>query len=61
MSIEQQVAEKKLQARVNELEAALREILKGEGTFSLDHKQHAINTIENMKTLARTALNGGGE
>lgn len=35
---------------------ALREIEKGEGPFSLDHKQHAINTIENMKSIARAAL-----
>lgn len=45
-----------LLAQRDELLEALREIAKGEGAFSLDHKQHAINTIENMKSLAESAL-----
>ena len=36
--------------------AALLAIQKGEGRFSRDHKQHCINTVEDMITLATTAL-----
>ena len=35
---------------------ALEEIQKGEGEFSLDHLTHANNTIENMKSIAKKAL-----
>ena len=41
---------------VDDLAGALREIEKGEGRFSVDHKTHAINTIDDMKELARAAL-----
>ncbi len=34
----------------------LKEIAKGEGEFSRDPITHAINTIENMKRLAKEAL-----
>ena len=44
------------EARVREVEEALVQIAKGEGRFSLDHFQHAKNTIEDMKVLAVTAL-----
>lgn len=46
----------KLRARVAELEAALREIQKGEGEFSRDHLQHAANVIENSQRIATEAL-----
>lgn len=36
-----------------EMLAALREIAKGEGRFSLDHHEHACNTIEDMKAIAK--------
>ena len=39
-----------------ELVAALKEIARGEGPFSLDPLTHASNTIEAMKTIARAAL-----
>jgi hypothetical protein len=42
--------------RIEALEAALREIARGEGTYSLDRYQHACNTIEEMKSIARAAL-----
>lgn len=45
-----------LQARVGVLEAALGEISKGEGRFSMDPLEHASNTIEDMQETARTAL-----
>ena len=35
---------------------ALREISEGRGRFSLDHHQHAKNTIEDMKEIAVKAL-----
>ena len=38
------------------LRAALAEIAKGEGEFSRNPLQHAENTIESMKLLAREAL-----
>ena len=47
---------RKLETQRNDLLAALQEIEKGEGRFDLDHKQHAINTIENMKAIARIAI-----
>ena len=46
----------KLQRRIAALVAALEEIQQGKGPFSLDHKQHAINTVEAMKALAADAL-----
>lgn len=42
--------------RIAVLEAALREIEKGEGPFSRDPLTFATNCIESMKELARTAL-----
>jgi hypothetical protein len=39
-----------------ELINALQEIAKGEGAFNRDPLKHAENTIENMKTIARKAL-----
>lgn len=48
-------------AELDRLRQALTEIQKGEGRFSLDHKQHAINTIEDMKELARAALSAPTE
>jgi hypothetical protein len=43
-------------AHARSLEAALREIQKGEGAFSRDPFEHAIAAIENMKGLAGAAL-----
>lgn len=40
----------------DELLAALREIAKGEGAYSMDPLTHAGNTIENMKELATDAI-----
>jgi|GEM_PF-7034796 len=44
--------------RIAELEAALREIAKGEGAFSRDQLTHAENCIDNMKSIAQEALQG---
>ena len=49
----------KLQIAAPDLLQALEEIIKGEGPFSQDHMQHAINTIEAMKDLARAAIAKG--
>jgi len=35
---------------------ALEEILKKEGAYSRDRLTHAINTIKNMESIARRAL-----
>ena len=45
-----------LLGRVDALEEALEEIEKGDGPFSQDPLTHAGNCIENMTSLARTAL-----
>lgn len=45
-----------LEANQAILIAALREIAKGEGPFSLDPLTHAANTIEAMKDTAKRAL-----
>jgi len=45
--------------RAEALQEALVEISWGEGAFSRDPLTHAGNTIENMKSIARTALSGG--
>ena len=45
-----------LRKRADRLEAALEEILKGEGAFSRDQLEHAINVIESVKGIARRAL-----
>ena len=45
-----------LEAVNADLLAALREIAKGEGAFSLDPLTFANNTIENMKEIANTAI-----
>lgn len=42
--------------RLASMEAALREIEKGEGRFSRDHLTHCENTVEDMKAIARRAL-----
>ena len=49
-------AESWYQSRSRPLVEALKEIQKGEGTFSMDHLEHASNTIESMKEIARKAL-----
>ena len=41
---------------IAKLKAALEEILKGEGAFSMDKLTHAGNVIENMKDIAYVAL-----
>jgi len=44
-------------AQVNaEMLAALREIAEGRGRYSLDQFEHARNTIEDMKEIARVAI-----
>jgi hypothetical protein len=43
------------------LERALKEISKGEGTYSRDRLQHATNTIMEMKEIASGALGGKWE
>ena len=43
-------------ARCSKLEAALREIAKGEGAFSRDQLTHATNCVESMKDIASCAL-----
>lgn len=35
---------------------ALKEITKGEGAYSMEKLKHASNTIDNMKSLAKKAL-----
>ena len=47
-----------LRARVARLEAALRQIQKGEGRFSRDQYEFACNVIEEAKETARAALAG---
>lgn len=49
--------------RCNEIEKerdalleALKEISKGQGAFSMDHLTHAVNTIEDMKGIAKVAI-----
>ena len=44
---------------IQRLRAALAEIAKGEGAFSLDRFTHACNCIENMKSIAKSALREG--
>lgn len=43
--------------RTAALEAALTQITKGEGRFSIDNYEFACNTVEDMKALAKAALN----
>ena len=51
------VAERdRLREDKRELLAALEEIAEGAGPYSMDPLQHASNTIEAMKELARAAL-----
>lgn len=40
---------------------ALKEITKGKGVYSRDLLTHATNTIENLITIAKTALEKIGE
>ncbi len=49
-----------LLARVRELEGALTEIAKGEGEYSRDPMEHAINTIDSMKAIATKAIRRPG-
>jgi hypothetical protein len=42
--------------RIEALEAALREIARGEGRFSRDPYEHACNTIEDLIAIAKAAL-----
>lgn len=46
----------KLQAENERLKEALKEILEGKGRYSSDKFTHAINTIDDMKTIAKEAL-----
>jgi len=50
------ISNRKLQAKVKQMEEALTEISKGDGTFNRDRLIHADNCIENMKSIALTAL-----
>ena len=45
-----------LRERVRVLEEALRGVAEGKGRFSMDHLEHAQNTIEDMKAIAIDAL-----
>ena len=45
-----------LEAENAELLAALMEIAKGKGAFSMDSMTFANNTIENMKEIAEAAI-----
>lgn len=49
-----------LVADVRRLREAMAEISEGKGRFSLDHHEHACNTIDDMKALAVAALAGHG-
>jgi hypothetical protein len=42
--------------RIEALEAALREIARGEGRYSHDQYEHACNTIEDLKAIVRAAI-----
>jgi hypothetical protein len=42
--------------KIERMRAALEEISRGEGPFSRDPLTHATNCIENMKQIARDAL-----
>jgi len=42
--------------RIEALEAALREITRGEGRYSRDPYEHACNTIEDLIAIASAAL-----
>jgi hypothetical protein len=49
------------EARVKELEEALREIKRGEGSFHPDPYEHASNVIYAMKDIAERVLRGEEE
>jgi hypothetical protein len=49
------------QARIAELEGALREIELGKGAYSMDRLEHASNCIDEMKSIARAAIRSQGE
>lgn len=57
MPDEQPARVAELEAEVERLRGALREISKGEGTFSRDPLEHAENVIENQVDIAERALN----
>ena len=42
--------------KVNEMEAALKEIAEAKGTYSMDRLEHATNTIRDMVEIANTIL-----
>jgi len=49
------------QAEIERLRAALLEISRGRGRFSLDRFEHACNVIRDMKGVALAALDGTWE
>ena len=63
MGEQEQGANARLIAESPMLLEALREIAKGEGAFSRDPLIHAGNTIDSMKSIAKTAIEAaeGGE
>lgn len=44
-----------MKAKIERLLDALKEIVKCEGEFSLDPTRHCINTVDNMKAIAKAA------
>ena len=50
-----------LHAAAEAMREALRQIAKGEGAFSRDPLEHAINVIEEAKATARAALASAGQ
>lgn len=52
----QQAEKSSLILQVDEYRKVLQGIAKGEGSYSRDHLEHASNTIEAMKQLAKGAL-----
>jgi uncharacterized protein YlxW (UPF0749 family) len=51
-----QAREYKLMQEVKQLRAALEKVEKLEGAYDMDQLQHAKNTLENVREIARTAL-----
>lgn len=50
-------ANEEADAEIERLRAALEEIAEGKGAYSMDPLEHAGNCIDDMKELARKALN----